>query len=189
MSKIIKEMEMAALRQSFEGVRDLVVLSIQGLGSQAEYNLRKAMRTKKVRLQVIKNSLTRRVFNELGIQVGDDSPYWIGPTTLAWGASSVAELSRSLEDELKNPKLAAQYKDTVKIKGAIADGLPVSFEQALKMPTRQEAIARVIMLALAPAARLLSQIRGPGAQVAGQIKTVSEKEPAAEAAPAAPAAS
>jgi large subunit ribosomal protein L10 len=184
MSKVIKQMEMAALRQSFEGIRDLVVLSIQGLDSQAEYTLRKAMRAKKVRLQVIKNSLTRRVFNEMGINVGDDSPYWIGPTTLAWGAGSIAELSRSLDGELRNPKMAAAYKDKVKVKGAISDGLPVTFDQALKMPTRQEAIARVVMLALAPAARLLGQITAPAAMVASQIKTISEKE----AAPAATSA-
>jgi hypothetical protein len=72
----------------------------------------------------------------------------------------------------------------VVIKGAIADGQPVTFEQAVKMPTRLEAIANVIGMALSPASRLVSQITAPAARVASQVKTISEK-PAEETAPAA----
>jgi large subunit ribosomal protein L10 len=177
MSKQIKQMEMDALGKTFRGVRDLVALSVVGLDSRADNQLRLALRKKNIRLQVVKNSLTRRVFGELGLNA---TKIWEGPTTLAWGATSLAELSRELDTALgKNPK--------VKFKGAVADGQEVTFEQAKKMPTKAEAIGRVVMLALAPAGRLVSQIRGPAAQVASQIKTLSEKaegEKAAEAAPA-----
>src|SRR5262249_10052189 len=153
-----------------------------------EYTFRAALRKKKVRVQVVKNSLTRKVFGELGIQIGADSPYWQLPTALAWGAGSISELSREIDSELKHPKNGPLYKSKegkpfVRIKGAIADGQPVPFEQALKMPTRAEAIARVVSLALAPAARLVSQIRGPGSMIVGQIKSLKDKE-GAEAAPA-----
>lgn len=184
MSKFIKQMEMDALKGAFDGVRDVVVLSVKGLPAQAEYNLRASLRKKKIRMQVVKNSLTRRVFKDIGLNVADDSPYWLGPTMMAWGAGSVAELSRSIEAELKNPKTAPQYKDKVVIKGAIADGQPVTFEQAVKMPTRLEAIGNVIGMALAPASRLVSQITAPASRVASQVKTISEK-PAEETAPAA----
>ena len=188
MSKVIKQMEMDALKDTFKDVRDLVVLSIKGLDCIADHQFRAALRKKNVRLKVVKNSLTRRVFGELGLNVGDDSPYWTGPTALAWGAGSVAELSRAVDGELKAPKTAAQYKDKVVVKGAVADGQPVPFDRALKMPTRIEAIARVVSLALAPASRLVSQLKGPGAALASQIKTLAEKKPEGEAAPAAPPA-
>ena len=100
MSKVIKQMEMNALRDNFRGVRDMLVLSIQGLNCQWDHALRSALRKKRIRLQVVKNSLARRVLGELGIDVSDDSPYWRGPTTLAWGAGSLAELSRALDAEL-----------------------------------------------------------------------------------------
>jgi large subunit ribosomal protein L10 len=192
MSKVIKQMQMAALKQTFQGVRDMVVLSIQGMSSQGEYTFRAALRKKKVRVQVVKNSLTRKVLGELGISVGADSPYWEKPTALAWGATSISQLSREIESELKHPKNGPLYKSKegkpfVAIKGAIADGQPVSFEDALKMPTREEAIARVVSLALSPAARLVSQITGPASQVAGQIKSLAEKKPG-EGAPAGGAA-
>src|SRR5207253_1502369 len=105
---------------------------------------------------------------------------------------SLAELSRALKAELDDPKRGPQYKEKVKIKGAVEEGEPIPFAVAITRPTRAEAVARVVGLALAPAARLLGQITGPASQVASQIKTVSEKKeetaPAestpAEAAPA-----
>ncbi len=137
MSKVIKQMEMDALRGTFQGVRDLVVLSTSKLSCLGEHTLRSTLRQKKIRLHQVKNSLARRVFRELNLHVADDSPYWQKPTILAWGGTSVSELSREIETELKNPKRGALYKDKFTIKGAIADGHAVSFEQALKMPTRR----------------------------------------------------
>jgi len=56
------------------------------------------------------------------------------------------------------------------------------------MPTRLEAIGRVLLLALSPAMRISGQLRGPGGTICGQIKSVGEKKeegaPAEEAAPA-----
>jgi len=178
MSKQIKQMEMDALEQTFRGVRDLVVLSVAGLNSQTDNQLRLGLRKKNIRLQVVKNTLARRVFEHLGMNAGD---VWAGPTTLAWGSTSVAELSKEID------AIARKNDKTMKVKGAVADGQPVPFELALKMPTRAEAIGRVVMLALAPASRLLSQILGPASQVAGQIKTLSEKTEGAPAEGAAPA--
>jgi large subunit ribosomal protein L10 len=175
-SKVIKQMEMDALKQTIGGVRDMVVLSIQGLTSMADHGLRKAMRAKKVQLRVVKNTLTRRVFGELGMHVGDDSPYWAGPTTLAWGTDSVGELSRAIDAELRNAKTAAQYKDKVTIKGAIVDGQPVAWDQALKMPTRAEALASVLAAILGPAGAVAGCLTGPASQVASQIQQIGEKK-------------
>jgi len=186
MSKVIKQMEMTSLKNTFKDVRDLAVLSVRGLTCQADSSLRAILRKKKIRLKVVKNSLTRKVFDELGINVKAESPYWAGPTTLAWGAGSVAELCQMIDNELNGPKTAPLYKDKVLRKGAIADGQEVAWEKAVKMPTRAEAIGKVATLALSPARRVAGQIRGPAGKVAGQLKTISEKkEPAAAEAPAA----
>jgi ribosomal protein L10 len=188
MSKVIKQMQMDALKATFGGVRDLVVLSIKGLSATSETQFRAAMRKKNIRLQVVKNAFTRRVFSELGLNIPDDSPFWSGNTTLVWGANSIAELSRGIEAELKDIKKAAQYKDKVAIKGAVADGQVITFDLAKTMPTREEAIARVVSLMLSPASSLVSAMKGPAAGVAGQVKTVSEKkEEGAQAAEPAPA--
>jgi large subunit ribosomal protein L10 len=184
MSKVIKQMQIDALKSTFGAAKDYVVLNIVGLNAIADNQFRATLRKKNVRLLQVKNSLARLAFKDLGIDIGTDSPYWKGSTTFAWGATSVAELSQSIDAELDNPKTKAQYKDKVKIKGAIAEGTLISFASAKTRPTRQQAIARVVMLALAPAARIAGQIIGPASQVAGQIKQISEKKEEAAPAPA-----
>ncbi len=189
MSKQIKQLEMDSLEQTFKDVRDVVFLSVSGVNAQLDNQVRLALRKKNIRLQVVKNSLASRVFSRLGMNlrtrhqaVGERKAkvrgtFWDGPTTIAWGGSSLADLSRALDEALRK-------NEKVKFKGALADGQEVTFEQALKMPTRAEAIGRVMMLALAPAARIAGALRGPAGRVAGQVKSLSEqKEGAAPAAP------
>src|SRR5437879_4769873 len=118
MSKQIKQMEMAALKKAFEGVRDLVVLTATGVSCQTDNQMRMGLRKKSIRLQVVKNSLARRVFDELGLH---GSNFWEGPTLIAWGAGSLAELSRELDAILRK-------NDRIKPKGAIAEGQEVTFK-------------------------------------------------------------
>jgi large subunit ribosomal protein L10 len=188
MSKVIKQMQMEAIRKSFAGVRDLVVVSIKGLDCQADGAFRANLRKKDVKVQVMKNSLARRVFNEFGLNIPHDSPFWVGPTTFIWGSSTsgIADVSKALESELKTSKIAPKYKDKVVIKGAVADGQPVPFDVALKMPTRLEAIGMILQAILSPGSAIAGCLTGPASQIASQIKQISEKEP--EAAPAAAAA-
>jgi ribosomal protein L10 len=176
-------MELADLRDTFKGVRDLVVLSVNKLDSAATYNLRKAMRGKNVRLKVVKNSLVRHVFKEMDMSIPDKSDYWKGPSMFAWGGSSIKDLSKTIEEELLFSKGAAGYKETVKIKGAIADGQPVAFAEALKLPTRLDLIGEIIGGLLAPASQIAGCLTGPAGAVASQIEKISEKKE--EGAPAA----
>jgi ribosomal protein L10 len=192
MSKVIKQMEMDDLKRTFTGVRDLVVLSTERLTSQGEYTFRAALRKKGVRLRVVKNSLCRRVFRELNLQVPDDSPYWLKQTMLAWGTNSISELTREIEGELKNPKTSGLYKDRDKakvfLKGAIADGAPITIDQARSMPTREDLLAQIVSMIIGPGAQLAACLDGPGAQLASQLKTLSEKKEGEEAPAQAPAA-
>jgi large subunit ribosomal protein L10 len=177
MSKVIKQMQMDALKKDFNGVRDMVMLNIVGLDAIAENKMRLDLRKKGIRLQMVKNSLARRVFGDMGLKAADKA--WGGSTTVAWGAGSVAELSKEIETLVK------KYAKKMTVKTAIADGQEVAFAAALKMPTRAEAIGRVVMLTLSPARRVAGQIVGPASQVAGQIKGIKDmkKDEAPAAAP------
>jgi ribosomal protein L10 len=180
MSKAIKQMEMDALSQTFKEVRDLVLLTSSGIGAQADNQTRLTLRKKNIRLQVVKNSLVQRVFTDLGLKI-NSAACWTGSTVVAWGGNSLAELSRELDALLKK-------NNKIQVKSAVADGQEVTFKQALDMPTKQEAVGRVISLALSPARRLVSQILAPASRIAGQIKTLRERtEAPAEGAGPAPA--
>jgi len=188
MSKVIKQMEMDDMKRAFASVRDLVVLNAEHLSAQGEYTLRASLRKKNIRLKQVKNSLCRRVFRELNLSVPDDSPYWAKATIMAWGGSSISELSREIDGELRNPKNAGLYRtkdkgERVKVKGAIVDGSPITFAQALKMPTRLELIGQIVGAITGPGAAIAGCLEGPGAMLASQVKQIAEKKE--EEAPAA----
>ena len=174
MSKAIKQMQMDALSGRLKEVRDMVFLNVVGLDGTTENKLRLDLRKKGVSLHQVKNTLARRVLGQLGMTLAQP---WTGPTTIAWGLGSISELSKEMETVVK------KNDKKITVKGVIADGSETTFAQALKMPTKAEALGRVVMLALSPAARISGGLKGPAGIVAGQIKSVSEKKE--EAAPAA----
>jgi len=176
MSKLMKQMEMEDLRTTFSGVRDMVLLSVKGLNSLGEYTLRANLRKKKIRFQMVKNSLTRRVFAEMGMDFGADSPFWKDTTILAWGANSAAELARAIAGELNDKKKANLYKDKVTAKGGVVEGQAIPFDAMTKLPTREEAIGQILGLILSPGAQVAGCLMGPGGSVAGQIATIAEKK-------------
>ena len=181
MSKVIKKMQMDSLEDAFKGVRDMVLLNVVGLGAIPENQIRLALRKKGIRLQMVKNSLARQVFGAMDLQI---KSAWEGSTTVAWGGTSVAELSKEIEGVVK------KHEKKMKVKTAVADGQEVPFAVALKMPTRGEALGRVAGLALAPASRIAAQIIGPASQVCGQIKGIKDmkKDEAVAETPVAPPA-
>jgi len=180
MSKQVKQMQMDVLAKTFQGVKDMVFLTAQGVDATTDNKVRLGLRKKNISLMMVKNSLLRRVFKDTGINPGDAA--WAGTTVVAWGAESVKDLSKELDTTiLKDAKL----KDKVRVKSALAEGQAITFEQALKMPTRKEAIGEILAAVLGAASGIASALTSPAAQVASQIQTISEKTPEGEAAPAA----
>ncbi len=175
MSKIVKQMELDSLTRTFQGVRDLVLLTADKVESQLDYTFRKTLREKKVRLQMVKNSLARKVFENNGIKL--DEKVWSGTTLVAWGADSIKDLSKAVDALIKdvakkNPKDDKKFQ----IKTAVADGQSVPISVAMTMPTRLEAIGEIVGMILGPASEIVSALTGPAGQVASQIATIAEKK-------------
>lgn len=184
MSKAVKQMEYVALEQSFAGVRDMVLIAPAKIDAGTDYNFRKQLRDKKVRVQMVKNSLAQRVFAAQGVTL--DAKVWTGTTLVAWGADSIKDLSRAVDGLIKDiEKKDPKQKDRLKVKTAVADGQPVPMSVALTMPTRLEAIGEIVGMILGPAASIAGCLAGPGGQVASQIATIADRKEEAAPAPAA----
>jgi large subunit ribosomal protein L10 len=186
MSKVVKQMELDSLEKAFGNVRDMVLLTSTKVDAGLDHTLRSALRAKKIRLQMVKNTLARKVLEKQGVKLDGA---WVGTTLIAWGTESIKELSNAVDGVLdaakkKDPKLG----EKVKVKTAVADGQAVSIEQAKKMPTRLEAIGEVVGMILGPASAIAACLTGPAAQVASQVATIAEKKPEEADAPAAPPA-
>ena len=101
MSKVIKQMEMDALKDTFKGIQDMVVLSASGLGCVTDNQVRLGLRKKGIRLQVVKNSLINKVFQEVGLHLPQrlqerdgkktkTKGFWEGSTLISLGGDSLA---------------------------------------------------------------------------------------------------
>jgi large subunit ribosomal protein L10 len=177
MSKKIKEMELNDLRATFKGVKDLVVLQPLKLDSAADYEMRKKLRDKKIRVKLVKNSLIKKVFDENGVKVDAGA----GATLLCWGAESVKELSTTVESILKDLKKDPKAPDKIKVKTAVSEGQAVTMEVAKNIPTRQEAIGGVIAALLGPGSQIAGCLTGPAGQLAGILVAIEEKGKSAPA--------
>jgi large subunit ribosomal protein L10 len=178
MSKKIKEMELNDLRATFKGVKDMVLLQPLKLDSAADYEMRKKLREKKIRVKMVKNSLVKKVFDENGVKVDVGA----GPTLLCWGAESIKELGTAVDAILKDLKKDPKAPEKIKEKTAVAEGQPVPLSVAKTLPTRKEAIGGVLAALLGPGSQIAGCLVGPANQIAGILKAIEEKAPTAPAA-------
>lgn len=172
MSKKIKELELNALRQTFQGVKNYVLLEPIKLDSAAEFDMRKKLRGQKIKVKLVKNTFAKKVLEENAVKLDN---VWSGPTMLCWGADSVKALATAVDTAVKETKKDPKAPDKIKVKGAVADGQAVTFELAKTLPTREEAIGGVLAAILGPASALAGCLVGPGGQVAGLVAAVEEK--------------
>src|SRR5436305_4995583 len=168
MSKYVKELMMDQLRSDLDGSRSVLILDLKGLGAIAEHQFRRDMRKKSIRVRALKNTLARRVFSDMGMD--GLSKYLEGPSVLLWGGDGVAELAKEVSTQVKTLKKP-------EIKGGAVDGVvigPEQVEDITKLPSREQLIGRVVSLALAPVQRIVALANAPAAGLMSQLKTMSE---------------
>ncbi len=181
MSKYVKELMMDQFSTELDGDKSVLILDLKGLDAVSEYQLRKDLRGKQIKMRVLRNTLARRVFTDMGI--GGLSQYLEGPSVAVWGGAGVAELAKEISTQVKKLK-----KPT--IKGGSVDGTvigPDQVEDITKLPSREALIGRVITLALSPVARVVTLANSPASGLLGQLQTLAEPAAGeAESAEAAP---
>jgi large subunit ribosomal protein L10 len=171
MSKYVKEMMMDQLKSELDGTRSVLILDFKGLDAVAENQLRLSLRRKSIRMRALKNTLARRVFDDLGL--GGLSRFLEGPSVAVWGGDGVAELAKEISAQVKKLKKPA-------IKGGAVDGVVIgaeAVEDITKLPSREALIARVVGLALSPAQRVVGLANAPASGLLGQLRTMAEGAP------------
>lgn len=168
MSKYVKELMMGQLRQDFGDASSVLILDMKGLDAQSEFQFRRDLRKKSIRVRTLKNNLAGKVLGELGL--GGLDKFLSGPSVAVWGGDGVAELAKEISQQLKKLKKP-------EIKGGVVDGTVVSAESVeslTKLPSREALIARVVNLAVSPAQRVVSLANAPASQIASQLQTIAE---------------
>ena len=159
-----------------------VVVNYQGITVDADTKMRKALREAGVKYMVMKNSLTGRACDEVGL--GDMKQYLSGMTAIAIGTTdpvAPAKVLKEYAEKIESFQILAGYLD-----GAVVDVDTVN--RLADIPSKEVLIAK-----------LLGSIKSPLYGLAYALQAVVDKggeaapaeeaaAPAEEAAPAAEAA-
>jgi large subunit ribosomal protein L10 len=170
MSKSIKEMIMRDYTSRLEGASDAMLISIRGVKAIPTSKLRRSLAGKNIKVTVIRNSLAKKTFAGTGLE--PLSKLLSGPSAVCYGGQSVVEVAREIV------KLIETMPE-VELKGAVLDGTLFEGKKGVtelsKFPTKDEAVGQVVTLVVSPGKKLLAQLKGPGAGIAGIIKAIETR--------------
>ncbi len=175
-SKSILEQKQAIVADLAEQLKNSpagVLVNYQGITVDADTKMRKALREAGVKYVVMKNSMTGRACDEVGLS--DMKQYLTGMTAIAIGTTdpiAPAKVLKEYADKIESFKILAGYLD-----GAVVDENTVN--TLASIPSKETLIAK-----------LLGSIKSPLYNFAYAIQAVVDKngEGATEAAPAEEAA-
>ena len=152
--KIIKqkEEEVDKLSEKMKNASIVMLTDYRGINVADDTELRRSIRKANAEYCVIKNNITRRALNKIGITDLDDK--LVGPTAVI------------IAEEEYLPSLKAIYKfssdnDFYKIKGGVLEGKTTSVEELVtlaKLPSREELIAKLAGCLLANVSKLAATL-------------------------------
>ncbi len=182
MSKLVKNMMIDDVRKKLQGVNDALLVSIVGLDAIKNQSLRAKLRSKNISLVLVKNSLARRAVE--GTPLAPAFEQAEGSLAVVFGGADIVSLAKEIT-ALADDKAMAPFE----ARGGVVDGQRIGAAQVKevsKWPSREEVLSKIAGLILGPGAQLAAILGGPAGTLAGQIKSIADKEeaPAAEAASA-----
>lgn len=151
----------------------LVAAEYSGLTVSQLTGLRKSARQSGVYMRVVRNTLARRALD--GTQFACMQSELVGPLVLAFSQEDPGAAARLIRD-------FAKENDKLKVKALSIDGqlLPASGLQTLaSLPTRDEAIAQLMSVMLAPVTKLVRTMAEPHAKLVRTIAAVRDAKEAA----------
>lgn len=169
MVSIINKAIVKELAQRYQHTRNCMVVGYQGLKSLEANELRKDLYTKKIHLEVVKDSLASLAFKEIGLEgigrlLEGPSALVIGPMDSAVLAKTVVEWSK------KVPAL--------KIRGGMVEGRVISspeVEVLSRLPTKPVLHAQFVTLLQAPLSRLAAVLSAPLHKLRGDLEALKDK--------------
>jgi large subunit ribosomal protein L10 len=168
MSKRVKDLITREYQADFDGIESACVINLVGLDAVSTNRLRGELRSKNIRLQVVKNRLARRAFTD-----GPLAPLGRGlngPCALVTG-ESIIDVAKTLVD------LRKTYP-AIELKLGMLEGDPelLEVERLAKMKSLADLQSELAMLIASPGRRLAGCVAGPGGRIAGCLKAMADKE-------------
>jgi large subunit ribosomal protein L10 len=177
---MVKDRLMSELRSRYATVESALWVEIVGADGILTNDFRRDLRKKKMRLEVVRNLLFRRVAASTKLEPLGQA--LSGPAALITGGESLTDVAKAVEEW--SPKIKG-----LRMRGAVFEGEFIDEKGCAtisKMPTKRDLQGRVAAAIRSPGANLAAAILASGGRIAGCLKALIEKlEAGGSAAPAA----
>ena len=165
-----KKLVVEEIKEKIQGAKSVVFVKFQGLTVAQDTELRREFRKNNVEYKVLKNTLVRRAFNELGVTDFDEDLN--GPTSVAFGADETGA-AKVIAEAVK------KYEKKVEIKSAYVDGgkVDVAGVNALaSMPSKEELIAKMLGSLQAPISNFVGVLSAMPRSLVIALNAIAEKK-------------
>lgn len=171
MSKYVKELISRDISRRLDGVEDALLVNVIGIDANQTVVLRRELRSKDIKLMVVKNSMARHATE--GTPLAPAFEGVEGTLALVWGGEDFI----SLVKEVSQLDKSSDY-ESFEARGGVMDGEHLTADRVReisKWPNRVEQLSILSGQMLSPGANLASQLNGPGGALASQIEKKSEE--------------
>jgi large subunit ribosomal protein L10 len=168
-----KQAIVAEVNQAAANALSAVVSDYRGLTVSQMTNLRVKARESGVYLRVIRNTLARRAVEGTGYECLQEA--FTGPTLLAFSNEDPGAAARLLKDYAKE-------HDALKVRALSVGGQLFGAEdidRLAKLPTRDEALALLMAVMLAPVTKLVRTFNDVPGRVVRAVAAVRDQKQAA----------
>jgi len=170
LTKEQKHEQSQVLRENLAGVTTLFLLENRGLKVKDVNVLRSEVRKTDSTYRVVKNSVARLAVE--GTDKEAIAPFLIGPKVLAYTAGDGVALAKVLKTFIKkHPELSFEQAF---LEGQILEGADA--EKIADMPSREELVAKLLMLLQSPIRRLAVALNAPMQQLASALSQIAEQK-------------
>jgi large subunit ribosomal protein L10 len=159
------------LRDRIQASSGVFLADYRGLSVAKMTSLRKQLKKEGAQVQVVKNTLTKRAFDELGVAV--DPVVLEGPSALINTGGDAVTVAKLIV------KFSADNGNSLRIKAGVVDGAVFDEVQVVafsKLPSREELLAKLVGTIKAPLTNLVGVLSNPLRNIVGVLDAVKEKK-------------
>ncbi|MDY4187255.1 MAG: 50S ribosomal protein L10 [Candidatus Borkfalkiaceae bacterium] len=166
----LKKKVVEDITEKIKNSKSVVFVNYKGLTVAEDTELRNAFRKENVEYKVLKNTLVRKAFNEMGVTDFDNDLN--GPTAVAFGSDETGASKVIVE-------AAKKYGDKIAVKSAYVDGgyVDVNGVNALAaMPSKEQLIAKMLGSMQSPVSKFAGVLSATLRSVVLALNAVAEKK-------------
>lgn len=165
-----KKVVVEEIKAKIQNAKSVVLVKSSGLTVTQDTELRREFRKAGVEYKVLKNTLIRRAFNDLGVT--DFDADLNGPTSVAFGADEVTAAKIVIE-------AAKKYDTKFSAKSAFVDGSRVDakgVKTLAEMPSKEQLVAKMLGSLQAPISKFVGVLSAIPRSLVIALNAIAEQK-------------